>query len=196
MRRRSITIALALAAVLWCATVGIAYQKVRLFETTPGRAADSTGAWPAASRLPRQGGKWTLVMLVHPHCSCSRASVKELEEIVDHAPASLQTFVVFYRPHDAAPGWERTDVVDAASHLHRARIVIDDDGREARVFGGFTSGQTYLYDADGGLRFAGGITSLRGHAGRNSGSVEVINIASTRAGKGTHPVFGCAIIPR
>ncbi|HEX2121342.1 MAG TPA: RedB protein, partial [Thermoanaerobaculia bacterium] len=88
---------------------------------------------------------------------------------------------------------EKTEVVAAASRLRRARVLIDENGREAKLFGGFTSGQTFLYDRRGRLRFAGGITSLRGHAGINRGRVDIIDIVSARGGSGVHPVFGCAI---
>src|SRR5437773_1160422 len=76
----------------------------------------------------------------------------------------------------------KTDVFTSASHLPRTHIVLDNDGHEASIFHGFTSGQTFLYDGDGRLRFSGGITLLRGHAGFNSGSAEVMQIARTRAG--------------
>jgi hypothetical protein len=131
-------------------------------------------------------------MLVHPHCSCSRASVQELQAILEKSP-SVQPYVLVYRPGDFKPGWERGAVLDAASRLRRAHVLIDENGREAKRFGGFTSGQTLLYDPQGRLRFSGGITSLRGHAGINSGRVDVINIVSSGTGKGNHPVFGCAI---
>ena len=192
-RRTLITTVLAVAALLWAVTVGAMYHAIRSFESTPGRAADALQAWPAESRIPRAAGEWRLVMLVHPHCSCSRASITELQRVIEKSPASLQTYVVVYRPSEFPAGWEKTDVFNAASHLPRTHIVLDQDGHEASLFHGFTSGQTYLFDGDGKLRFSGGITLLRGHAGFNSGSAEVMEIARTGSGNGAHPVFGCAI---
>ena len=194
MRRRwIITAALAAATVIWAATVAAAYQAIRRFESTPGHAAIAPVLWPAQSRVTRADGQWTLVMLVHPHCSCSRASVKELEAVLEKAPRSVQPYVLVFRPREFPAGWERTDVYTSATRLRRTRVLIDEDGREARLFGGFTSGQTFLYDGDGKLRFEGGITSLRGHAGLNSGRTGIIRIANAQSGTGTHPVFGCAI---
>jgi hypothetical protein len=194
MKRRWILSAvITLAAILWAATVAAAYRAIRQFESTPGPAAIAPVSWPARSAIEPRRGEWTLVMLVHPHCSCSRASIKELEAVLEKAPRSVQPYVLVYRPHEYAAGWERTDVYTSATRLRRARVIIDEDGREARLFGGFTSGQTFLYDGYGKLRFEGGITSLRGHAGLNSGRAGVIRIASTQSGTGTHPVFGCAI---
>jgi hypothetical protein len=192
-RRWILTAALAVAGLVWAATVAAAYQAIRRFESTPGRAAIARASWPSRSHLRRVDGAWTLVMLVHPHCSCSRASIAELAAVLDQSPRTMQPYVLVYRPHEFPKGWERTDVYDAATRLHRAHVLIDVDGVEANVFGGFTSGQTFLYDGDGRLRFEGGITLLRGHAGLNSGRAGIIRIASTHAGTGSHPVFGCAI---
>lgn len=192
-RRWILTASLAAASIVWAATVAAAYQAIRRFESTPGHAAIAPVSWPARSAVPRSRGEWSLVMLVHPHCSCSRASIKELEAVLDKAPRSVQPYVLVFRPREFPAGWERTDVYTAATRLRRARVLIDEDGRESKLFGGFTSGQTFLYDGDGTLRFEGGITSLRGHAGLNSGRADVIRIANAQSGTGTHPVFGCAI---
>jgi len=193
MKPRLLTAVLILAATLWVATVAAAYEAVRRFETTPGLPASAPRSWPATTAVTRTAGTWSLVMLVHPHCSCSRASVKELAEIVEKAPRDVQTTVLVYRPREMAAGWERTNVYDSATRIRRARVLLDRDGVEARNFGGFTSGQTFLYDGKGRLRFAGGVTSLRGHAGLNRGRADVIRIAKDRSGNGSHPVFGCAI---
>jgi hypothetical protein len=190
-RRAIITTVLLAAALIWVATVGAAYQALRRFEATPGRAASAQAMWPSASRVAR-APEWTLVMLIHPHCSCSRASVEELQALIESAP-SLRSTVLVYRPGEFPRGWEKTDVYDAATRLRRTRVLIDEDGREARLFGGYTSGQTFLYDRNGRLRFAGGITSLRGHAGINRGRTGIVDIVSSRPARGTHPVFGCAI---
>ena len=193
MKRRVITVAIGVAALVWAATVAAAYQAIRRFESTPGAAAVAHASWPSQSRVPRVDGAWTLVMLVHPHCSCSRASIKELEAVIEKAPRSVRSFVLVYRPREFPANWERGDVYDSAKRLRRVQVLIDADGNEAARFGGFTSGQTFLYDGEGRLRFEGGITLLRGHAGLNSGRAGVIHIASTGTGRGSHPVFGCAI---
>jgi len=193
-RRTLVTGALVLAGLIWAATVGAMFQSIRRFETTPGREAAARVSWPAKSRIAPARDGWTLVMLIHPHCSCSRASLQELERIIELSGASLHTHVLVYRPADFKSGWEKTETFQAATHLQRAHVVVDTDGQEARLFGGFTSGQTFLYDREGALRFTGGITSLRGHAGVNRGSMDVVDIVHTKASRATHPVFGCAIV--
>jgi hypothetical protein len=195
MKRGILVTGLLIAAgLVWAATVGAMYHAVRHFETTPGRGAAARTSWPASSRIVPEHGRWTLVMLIHPHCSCSRASLQELERIIEMSGTSLQPYVLVYRPSDFHAGWEKTETFEAAKRLQRARVIVDPDGREARLFGGFTSGQTFLYDGEGALRFSGGITSLRGHAGVNRGSMDVVDIVHAKARQGTHPVFGCAIV--
>ncbi|MEA2337226.1 MAG: hypothetical protein QOE82_1233 [Thermoanaerobaculia bacterium] len=195
MKRRVLVTGLLIAAgLVWAATVGAMYHAVRNFETTPGRVAASRTSWPASSRIVRDRDRWTLVMLIHPHCSCTRASLQELERIIEMSGPSLQTNVLVYRPADFKAGWEKTETFEAAKRLQRARVIVDTDGAEARLFGGFTSGQTFLYDREGALRFSGGITSLRGHAGVNRGSMDVVDIVHAKARQGAHPVFGCAIV--
>lgn len=196
LRRSSVTLLLVAAGLLWAATVGAMYRAVRRFETTPGRAASAHSMWPDQSRISRPDGAWTLLTLIHPHCSCSRATIEELQTILEKGPPSVRSIVLVYRPSDFPPGWENTEVVQAAYHLPRTRVTIDVDAREARLFGGFTSGQTFLYDGDGNLRFSGGVTALRGHAGLNRGVADVVQIAKTGVGKASHPVFGCAIVSR
>jgi len=192
-RRTAVTAVLTLAALIWAGTVGAMYQSIRRFETTAGRGAEAPAAWPASSRIVPARDRWTLVMLIHPHCSCSRASLQELERIVEMSGPSLETYVLVYRPSEFRAGWENTDVVDAASRVQRAHVVMDTNGQEARRFGAFTSGQTFLFDRDGRRRFSGGITSLRGHAGVNRGSMDVVDIVRSKVPQGAHPVFGCAI---
>jgi hypothetical protein len=198
MRVRSVvvTASIFIASLIWVGTVAAAFRAIRQFESTPGRGAAGPKNWPAESSLVRNEGAPTLVMLMHPQCSCTRASLSELQAVIEKSPRSMRTYVVVYRPHDAKPGWERTDTYAAAQRLRGTRVVVDADGREAKRFGTFTSGQTFLYDAAGHLRFEGGITLLRGHAGLNSGRADIIRIANGEAGKGAHPVFGCSIVSR
>ncbi len=195
MKRSVLYVALGLAATVWVVTVAAAVRSIRAFESTPGRAAVAPDRWPAPAMIAREPGTWTLVMLVHPQCSCSRASVAELAAIVQQAPRNLRTYVLFYRPHEFAAQWSRTDVWAAAERIPRVRVMTDVDGKEAKRFGSFTSGQTFLFDPQGTRRYSGGITLLRGHAGLNSGRAEVIRIVNGGTGPGAHPVFGCAIVP-
>src|SRR6185436_16026935 len=111
----------------------------------------------------------TLLMLAHPRCSCTAASLDELAEVLARTTTAPKTYVVFLKPEGVTSGWEQTDLWRRAAALPGVTAVVDDKGLEARRFGAETSGQTLLYDARGQLVFSGGITGARGHAGDNAG---------------------------
>ena len=194
-RRTLITGALVLAACIWAATVAAMYQSIGRFETTPGREAAALASWPVKSRITPARGRWTLVMLMHPHCGCTRASIEELERIIEMSGASMQTNVLVYRPAEFQSGWEKTDVLEAAMRSSREpgslstlmvrRLVSSAASLPARPI---------FMTPEGKLRFSGGITSLRGHAGINRGSMDIVDIVHAKATQSAHPVFGCAIV--
>lgn len=81
-----------------------------------------------------------------------------------------------------------------AKSLSLAGTRTDEGGAEARRFGAETSGFIVFYDAEGRLRFRGGITSERG--GEQSSSFEQLlseAIQGTRFPLINTPVFGCPL---
>ena len=146
------------------------------FDNAPGVGATAPARWPADSTLARTSGQPTLVLLAHPQCSCTRASLDELGEALARARTPPRTYVLFLKPEGFGNGWEQTDSWRAAAAIPGVTPVRDDSGREASRFGAATSGQTLLYDADGTLLFSGGITAARGHAGDNAGRSELVSL--------------------
>lgn len=146
------------------------------YDNKPGVSATPAARWPAASRLERAADRATLVLLAHPQCSCTPASIGELAEVLARVRSAPRTYVVFLKPSTFADGWERTALWQAAARLPNVTVVRDDDGMEARQFGAATSGQTFLYDSQGVVQFSGGITSARGHAGDNPGRAALISL--------------------
>lgn len=178
----------------WLVTVSLGLGKIWAYANTPGQTAEAPVTWPAASQLAHEAANPTLVMLVHPQCSCSRASIGELEKLMARVYGKVTAHVLFYRPERAGSGWTDTDLWQAASAIPGVRVSVDEDGREAARFGGFVSGQTFLFAADGRLEFSGGITFARGHAGDNAGrdSLQALILGDGPASPRT-PVFGCAL---
>ena len=146
------------------------------FDNAPGAGANAPARWPAGSVLARSSGRPTLVLLAHPQCSCTLASLEELREALARADVQPKTYVLFLKPEGFANGWEQTDSWRIAANIPDVSVVRDDSGREASRFGAATSGQTLLFDADGTLLFSGGITSARGHAGDNLGRAELVSL--------------------
>jgi hypothetical protein len=178
----------------WLLAVVAGLSVVWRWDNTPGVAATSPARWPSGSHLVPAAERPTLVLLAHPQCSCTRATLDELAEVLARTEHRPKTYVVFLKPSSFADGWEMTDLWQTAVRLPDVTAIRDDDGREAGRFGAATSGQTLLYDTSGALLFSGGITGARGHAGANAGRDAVITLLNRgpvdRAGTS---VFGCPL---
>jgi hypothetical protein len=185
---------LSATSALWllmvCAGIGILWR----YESTPGLAAAAPERWPDGSRIERARDGATLVMLAHPHCPCTRASIGELDRLMTQAQGRVKTYVLFVKPPNFADAWVQTDLLASAAAIPGVVVVRDDEGVEAARFRATTSGQTMLYDTVGKLLFSGGITSARGHAGDNAGRAAIVSLLATNeAAQRETPVFGCPL---
>jgi hypothetical protein len=191
VRRRGIW---ATAVVLWLGSMVAGLAWLAHYDNDPGTAATAPDQWPAQSRIARDSTRPTLVMLAHPRCDCTRASLAELAELMARAHQRPKAYVVFIKPGRTSGNWEQTALWKSAAQIADVTVVRDDDGREAKMFGAVTSGQTLLYDADGRLLFSGGTTGSRGHVGDNAGRASILALLN---GAGPHlrqsPVFGCSL---
>jgi hypothetical protein len=164
------------------------------YDNTPGQNAVAPEHWPAETSLVRATDRPTIVMLAHPHCTCTRASLGELAEALARSPIAPRTYVLFMTPSGFASGWENTDLWRMASGLAGAVVIRDDDGRQARHFGAVTSGQTLLYMADGRLGFSGGVTGARAHPGDNPGRQSLVALLNREPARPSETnVFGCSL---
>lgn len=182
---------------LWVSLTVVGMGFLWDYENTPGPAADAPARWPADSRLQRPEGRPTLVLLAHPHCPCTRASIGELSRLMTQARGLVTAQVLFVRPQGFSDEWERTDLWSSAAAIPGVSVVRDDEGVEALRFRAKTSGHVALYDAGGGLLFSGGITSARGHAGDNAGRTAIVSLLTAGgAERSETPVFGCPLFAR
>ena len=149
---------------------------------------------PGATRLARTPGQPTLVLLAHPQCTCTRASLGELAEALARATIQPKTYVLFLKPGSFSDEWAESDLWRTAAALPNVTVVRDDDGVEARRFGVSTSGQTLLYDTNGALLFSGGITGARAHRGDNEGRQAIVDLLNRgSSARSTTKVFGCGL---
>jgi hypothetical protein len=199
---------IALATLGWIAAVAVGLSRLLAYESAPGDSGLSPRRWPARSRLRRDPYRPTLVMIAHPRCPCTRASLAELSRAMVRCSDRAAVHVLFVVPPGVPRGWERADLWRQAAAIPVARVHRD-DGSEARLFGARTSGHVALYDARGTLLYSGGITAARGHEGDNAGSravVRLIRAASAAAPRrsrsepgaeslepGATYVFGCPL---
>jgi hypothetical protein len=185
-------------ALVWLAGVGAGLWALWAYDNQPGVSASAPGRWPAETALRRAAGRPTLLLVAHPQCTCTRASLDELAEILARASSVRhKAYVLFLKPSSVDAGWEQTDLWTRAAALPNVTVLRDDDGAEARRFGVETSGQTMLYDDRGTLIYSGGITGSRGHAGENAGELALVALLTHgQAERRTASVFGCSLFSR
>ena len=193
MRQRLLIYGTALFALLWLGGIALGLRSLFNYESAPGRVAAVPATWPS-SRLELATDGPTLVMLAHPRCPCTRASVGELAEVMAHVAGKARAYVLFSKPAGSGADWDDTDLRASAASIPGVTVLSDIDGSEARRFGAETSGHTLLFAADGRLLFSGGITQSRGHAGDNIGASAVVSLVQGKApARAQTFVFGCSL---
>src|SRR5258707_15538635 len=90
------------ACVLWGGVLLFGTRTLLNYESTPGVPSTPLSRWPSESRVPRHMGEFTLVMLAHPNCPCTRASLAELEIVMTELQGRLAAFVLFGRSGERA----------------------------------------------------------------------------------------------
>jgi hypothetical protein len=189
------TVVFSLAAVLWLAGAGTGLWVVWAYDNQPGAAAAPPPTWPADGAIALASDTPTLVVLAHPQCFCTKATLTELAEVLGRARIRPRTYILFMKPQGFPEGWTDSALWHQAAALPDVRVMRDDEGLKAKEFGAETSGQVVLYDAKGTLVFSGGITGSRGHAGDNAGRAAVISFlnGSSTGRQQTTSVFGCPL---
>jgi hypothetical protein len=192
-------------ASLWLIAAAAGLWVVWAWDNSPGLHGNAPTQWPTASALSRATDRPTLILLAHPQCSCTQASLGELAEVLARAQTRPTTYVVFLKPLEFAAGWEQGDLWSTATAIPGVTVLRDDEGREAQRFGAATSGQTLLYDAGGTLVFSGGVTGARAHRGDNAGRATLVSLLNgglsadvnsglhREPGHNTTNVFGCPL---
>src|SRR5687768_7810135 len=77
--RKSPVLAWKIAGALWLAAVAGGTSFMLDYSETSGVAAKAPLQWPRSSQIVPSASQPTLLMFVHPHCPCSRASLSELD---------------------------------------------------------------------------------------------------------------------
>ncbi len=191
--RRKPAIVLALGTIWFVSVIGGMLFLLN-YSTRPGRFSLSPSRWPEQTMITLDENMLTLLIFVHPRCSCSKASVGELSEILARVGSKLKTYVVFVKPPSMPTDWEKESLWRQAKALPGANVILDEGGVEAKRFRAETSGLTLIYGANRQLLFSGGITAARGHSGDSLGKSAVISLVNT--GKMERPtafVFGCSL---
>ena len=190
--RKKRILATSLFAIIWIAAVAFGLRALSQYENTPGPVGKLSQVWPAG-QIERATDRPTLVMLAHPRCPCTVASVAQLAQIMARLQGKIAACVLLVKPNGSGPDWEDTSLRQSAEAIPGVKVIFDPNGMEARRFGAETSGHTLLFGADGHLLFSGGITASRGHAGDNAGESAIVALVNHQTPARTRTlVFGCS----
>jgi hypothetical protein len=184
-----------IVGIVWTLILGAGFTKLEREEFTPVMKASVAGTFPPSSAIKLAADKSTLLLFLHPYCPCSRASLRELDEVLAETQGKLSVFVVFTIPNGLPPGWEQGDLWISAAKMPGVCIVPDPAGLESIRFGVNGSGHALLYNPSGELLFSGGITPSRGHEGDSLGRSAIVSfVLQGRAPVARAPVFGCSLL--
>jgi hypothetical protein len=138
-----------------------------------------------------------LVMLAHPRCPCTRASIEELAALMETAGDSVSAHVLFFVPREADRSWSATETRRRAESIPGVRVLDDVDATEAVRFDVETSGHVLLHDRSGRRVYSGGITGARGRFGDNASRRTIAAHLSKVGGVQPAyegPTFGCPLL--
>lgn len=184
---------LRLAAVAWLGGVLGGMTAFAGYKSTPGPEGAPPAEWPVESRLSLDATRPTLLMFAHPKCPCTKASLAELNLVLNKQGDQVATSIVFAEPVDDR-SWRVGSAWDQARALPRVEVVDDLAEIEATRFGAKVSGYVLLYSPAGKLLYQGGITGSRGHQGANLGRTRLETIIrGETADRSSAPTFGCEL---
>jgi hypothetical protein len=191
-RRR--TMGLGAGIVLWlsCIVIGFCALQRYAAKAGPSRPPQNAEEFFAAHRTSHRP---LLVMMVHPRCPCSDASLAELGDLLARSHGGCDALLLQYHPGEDSPDWSRDVSPRVLGGVH-VPVVLDRGGKLAATLGAGTSGHVVFADAKGDMRFTGGLTTSRGHRGRAPGQDAILEVLG--GGEPTitaAPVYGCALTP-
>lgn len=178
--------------VVWLLCVAFSFWKLFAYANTPSDIGRPTHSKPVRTGMAHIDHRPELVVFLHPHCSCSRATLSELERLLPHIDAHVRIF--FYAPSSKGPEWVKSSLWKRARSFPNVDVIEDADGAESDAFGARVSGHVFLYDGHGKLVFSGGITPARGHEGDSQGKDSILSFfRGQRSTTSIARVFGCAL---
>jgi len=194
MSKKFIQLTLGLATSIWLVVVASGIFFIERYANRSGDENQSASSWPPSSHLSIANEKVTAILFAHPKCSCSEASVVELDHLMARTQSVAKIYVVFVRPPMWSDADVKSDLWKQVAKIPGIESVIDNQGEEAKKFGALTSGMFFVYNTRGTLAFKGGITGSRGHVGDNVGLESAIEAIRGEVPKINHSkTFGCAL---
>jgi hypothetical protein len=178
----------------WAGCVGVGLAALLNHSSTPGERAALPVRWPAGLPFQPQSDGPTLIVCLHPHCPCSRATMGELARLLTRQANHVNTYLLLDTPTAAPDRAALVRLWDQVRHIPAVIVMPDPNGSYAKLLGARTSGQVFVFDSSGRGMFSGGITPARGHMGDSAGGDAVARLLSGReSDRQGAPVFGCPL---
>lgn len=186
-------IGLAAGVTLWVGGITAAFCTLQRYSMSDGPARAPGGEIGAFFAAHRQPGRPLLVMAVHPLCPCTDASLDELGDLLARSHGACDAVLLQYHPLHGTPEWP-VDTSPRKLGGVGVKVLLDHGGKIAAALGAETSGHLVFMDAQGTVRFHGGLTVARGHHGRSPAQDAILEIiGGGRPVLVSAPVFGCAL---
>src|SRR5450432_1383954 len=82
----------------WLLVCGVGFAALGAYSTRAGTSGTPPARWPAESRLALASDRPTLVLIAHPRCPCTRATMGELERLMAQSAGPLRIYILFVQP--------------------------------------------------------------------------------------------------
>lgn len=190
---------------LWgiCVILGLAVlAKHRNTPGEPIRPAGESSVEQAVARLSpaelrpflAQDSAFTLIVLAHPRCPCTQATLHELQRLIPRLDGKVALHAYFAIPAGKTDDFAEGANLRLAQSLPGMKITLIPAAEIVGKLGGGTSGQVIVFDHGGRLKFQGGITAGRGHEGDNPGEESIRALVATGSTRlASTPVYGCSL---
>jgi len=153
---------------------------------------------PLPKKTALKSSSYQLYVFLHPYCPCSKATLHELEELLNKIKKStystVKTKIIFFKSGQDTKNWEKGTLWKNVHQLNNVEVIIDSNGGLSKHYQAKTSGETMLFDKKGHRLFDGGITISRGHEGDNPGKEYIYRLVTQeKTNRIDSPVFGCPL---
>src|SRR5262249_51360858 len=98
------------ACVVWALAVCAGFSALLRYEGKPGQAAAAPTVWPPKVPVAFVQDRLNLVLVGHPQCPCTRASIAELDRIMARCQGRLKATVLFLQPSTEPDDWSKTEL--------------------------------------------------------------------------------------
>jgi len=145
--------------ILWFVLGLLAIGGVGRYASVAGPNGRLVDTCPSAIDLTADARRPTPVIFLHPHCSCSCATLNELTRGLVMVREQPQIIVVVSHPADADGAvWCEGSLWRACTTIGDVQRILDPGGALADAFGATTSGHCIVVGTTGRIGYAGGVT--------------------------------------